>query len=134
MNRPIREGFQPDPAPAEPVATAPAAPPASPEPEEKWPIVIKLRHHGLRDPSVLDEIRELRLRQPTGGDINYCGSPILMGENGNFVIDYKRMHLMIARLAGILTMTLDQIDPRDWQSAAYRLFRFFLPSAAAWEP
>jgi hypothetical protein len=132
MNRPIREGFQPDPAP-EAASAAPPAPPAPPEPVETWPIVIKLRHKGLRDPSLPDEIRELRLRQPTGGDINYCGSPIHMGRDGNFVIDDQRMHLMIARLAGILTMVLDQIDPRDWQTAAYRLFRFFLPNAAAWE-
>ena len=131
MNIPLREGFQPE---SEPVAAAPAAPPAPPEPAETWPIVIKLKHKGLRDPSIHDEIRELRLRQPTGADINYCGSPIHMGEKGNFVIDDQRMHLMIARLAGILTMTLDQIDPRDWQTAAYRLFRFFLPSPAAWEP
>jgi Phage tail assembly chaperone proteins, E, or 41 or 14 len=119
-----REGFQTDQAPL---------PDPSPSSADVWPVVVKLQHRALRDPSRPDEIRELHLRQPTGGDINAVGCPVIMGEGGRFVVEDKRMHLMIGRLAGILTPILDGIDPRDWQTAAYRLFRFFIPNPAAWE-
>jgi hypothetical protein len=127
MNKPVREGFQTEPAAETAQAPAPAVLLA-----ETWPMIVKLKHGAIRDPSRPDDIRELQLRHPTGGDINYCGAPIRMDENGNFIIDDRHMHLMIARLAGILSPILDQIDARDWQTAAYKLFRFFLPGPAAW--
>lgn len=126
----VREGFQ------QPKAAAPAPAPAQPpppEPKEVWPMIVKLEHRDLFDPSKPDPIKELRLRQPTGGDINAVGNPIYMGEGGRFLIDDRRMYLMIGRLAGILTPLLDPIDPRDLQTASYRLFRFFIPNAAAWD-
>ena len=129
MNKPVRrEGFQNEPQEVETRPRAPALP------AERWPLVIKLEHSKLYDPSLPDPITELKLRQPTGGDINACGSPVVMGDGGlRFVIDDKRMHMMIGRLAGILTPILDGLDPRDWQTIAWRLYRFFLPGPAAWE-
>jgi hypothetical protein len=130
MNKPLlREGFQPDKAP--PPAIEPQAPEAPALPPEVWPIRIELRKPIL-DPSKPEPIRELVLRQPTGGDINRCGNPIRMGTNG-FEIDTPKMHQMIGAVAGILTPLLDQMDSRDWNTVAYRLFRFFVPGSAAWD-
>jgi len=128
VNRPIREGFQTD----QPAAATPA--PRIAPPAEKWPIIVPMEYSTFNDPSVPEPIRELRLRQPTGADINACGSPVVMNSDGTrFVINDKSMHMMIARLAGILTPIFDTIDPRDWQTAAWRLYRFFLAGPAAWE-
>ena len=37
------------------------------------------------------------------------------------------MTLMMAALSGILPPFLERMDPRDWNSCAYRLRGFFLP-------
>jgi hypothetical protein len=125
MTKPrLREGFQPD----EP--TAPEPTPAPAEPIEQWPLVVKLRHKPIIDPSKPDHIRELRLRQPTAGDIEAVGAPVQMGGGGMFVIDERKMGAMIGRLSGILSPLLQQMDSRDWYTAAFRLYRFFLPT---WE-
>ena|SRR6516162_4952507 len=123
---PLREGFQPDPAP---VAATPAPAPA-PAPVEAWPLVIKLKHKGIIDPSKPDEIRELRLRQPTALDIETVGAPVQIGGGGMFIIDERKMGAMMGRLSGILTPLLQTMDSRDWYTIAFKLYRFFLPS---WE-
>ena len=129
---PLREGFQPDPRQPPAVAAEPPAAPAAPiEPPDVWPIRITLRK-PIVDPSKPEPITELVLRQPTGGDINRCGNPTRMGPSG-FTIDESKMHLMIGALAGVLTPILDQMDARDWNTVAWRLFRFFVPSSAAWD-
>jgi len=129
MNRPItptlkREGFQPD----EPLEQ-PAAPAVAPV-GEAWPMIIKLKHKPIIDPSKSEPIRELRLRQPTGLDIETVGAPVQIGAGGFFNIDERKMGAMIGRLSGILTPLLNQMDSRDWYTVAFRLYRFFLPS---WE-
>jgi hypothetical protein len=130
MNRPItptlkREGFQPDePVPVEAMTTV-AAPVG-----EAWPLIIKLKHKPIVDPSKQEPIRELRLRQPTGLDIEMAGAPVQIGAGGFFNIDERKMGAMIGRLSGILTPLLNQMDSRDWYTAAFKLYRFFLPS---WE-
>jgi hypothetical protein len=133
MAEPIREGFVDDKAvvalrPAEPL---PPPEPVPSEPEDTWPMVVKLKHGAIRVDQHHPEITELNLRQPTAGDINYCGAPITMGPSGVFVIEERKMTAMIGRLSGILTPVIDKMDSRDWTTVAYRLFRFFLPSAAA---
>jgi hypothetical protein len=122
----LREGFQPD----EPVQTEASAP-APAVATDHWPMVIKLKHKPVLDPSKPgEEIRELRLRQPTAADIEMVGAPVQIGPSGIFTIDERKMGAMIGRLSGILTPLLGQMDSRDWYTAAFRLYRFFLPS---WE-
>ena len=42
------------------------------------------------------------------------------------------MTYMIAAPSGVLPPFIEEMDPRDWNSCAYRLRRFFLPDPAAW--
>jgi hypothetical protein len=42
------------------------------------------------------------------------------------------MAMMMAALSGINLPFLERMDPRDWQSCAYRLKLFFHPDAAGW--
>jgi len=145
---PFREGFQEQPAAQQsprqqvngqsqrpgpiidveptPIETAP--PPA---PVETWPVKVKLLHRKIRNNNG-QEISELVFREPTGGDINRCGNPCRINQDGDVVIDERKMSLIMANLSGVLSPLLDQMDPRDWNSAAYRLRSFFLPELAAW--
>ena len=131
MNKPIpREGFQH----AEPTAVpAEGAPPPLPEEfKETWPIKVKLVHKPLRDQDGR-ELTELSFREPTAGDINRCGNPVRLTNDFDAAIDERKMTLMIATLSGVLSPMLDKMDPRDWNSCAYRLRAFFLPEPAlAW--
>lgn len=136
MNVPVaREGFQH----AEPVApqpvTAPAtAPPPPPleEARETWPIKVKLVHKPIRDQDNR-ELKELSFREPTAGDINRCGNPVRLTDDYDALIDERKMTLIMANLSGVLSPMLDKMDPRDWNSCAYRLRTFFLPEPAlAW--
>jgi tail assembly chaperone E/41/14-like protein len=151
--RPKREGFQtsggaqgasqsPEPArgmngPATPVIDAAAEPAPGiessppPEPVETWPIKVKLLHRPIRN-NQGELVKELTFREPTGGDINRCGNPCRINLDGDVVIDEKKMSLIMANLSGILSPLLDGMDPRDWNSCAYRLRNFFLPEVAAW--
>ena len=134
MNKPIREGFVAE----EPVAAEEALPaaaaletPAVPEFKEVWPVKVKLLHKTIRDGKGT-EIKELSFRQPTGADINRHGMPVRVDQMGDVQIDEQKMSLMMTALSGVMTPFLEQMDPRDWASCAYRLRGFFLPDPAAW--
>jgi Phage tail assembly chaperone proteins, E, or 41 or 14 len=123
----MKEGFVEE---AEPVAT-PAPAPVSPLDLEQWPINVKLLHKSIRD-NKGNQIKELSFREPTGGDINRYGNPVRIDQNGDVLIDEKKMTSIMASLSGILQPFIEQMDPRDWNSCAYRLRSFFLPDPAAW--
>jgi tail assembly chaperone E/41/14-like protein len=124
----IKEGF----VEAEPVEVpASSPPPASVEIAESWPIKVKLLHKPVRDNKGAP-LQELTFREPTGGDINRYGNPVRIDQNGDVIIDEKKMSLIMSSLAGVLLPFLEQMDPRDWNSCAYRLRSFFLPDPAAW--
>jgi hypothetical protein len=128
MNKPIREGFvtdEPAPVPAEPPVEQPSAP------AETWPVKVKLLHRSVRNHKN-EEVRELLFREPTGADINRHGNPCRVSGDFEIVIDEKKMTMMMASLAGVLTPEIERLDPRDWNSCAYRLRGFFLPEPAAW--
>ena len=132
--KPFREGFV---APdgdkdrhAEP-ALEPSPAPVPEVPAETWPITVKLLHKPIRN-NTNEMVKELILREPTGGDINRCGNPCRINLDGDVIIDEKKMSLIMANLSGILSPLLDTMDPRDWNSCAYRLRGFFLPEVAAW--
>lgn len=110
-------------------------PEQEPEPEErfetKWPLRVRLLHKPVRN-NKNDMVHELTFREPTGGDINRYGNPIRIDQNGDVIIDERKMTTMIAALSGILQPFIEGMDTRDWNSAAYRLRSFFLPDPAAW--
>lgn len=140
---------QPQPRPAqpiqmrEPVSPPPgtAAMPQNPEPAmenvppplpvEEWPIKVKLLHKRLSGMNG-EELTILTFREPTGSDINRCGNPCRINSDGDVVMDERKMTMIMAQLSGLLVPILDRMDPRDWNSCAYRLRNFFLPEVDAW--
>jgi len=138
--RPSSAPYEPPPQPAarKPRA-APPPPPPEPEPPpaedepfvETWPVIVKLLHRPGQN-NKGEEIRELKFREPTGGDINRCGIPVRIDQNGDVIIVPQAMTLMIAALSGLLSPKIEALDPRDWNSCAYRLRGFFLPDPSAW--
>jgi hypothetical protein len=134
----FREGFVDDQKP-ERSSPAPIIEPSPIEmeatdaslPTETWPIIVKLLHKSVRN-NKGETLRELAFREPRGGDINRYGNPVRVNQDGDVVIDERKMHFIMAALADILPPFLDQMDPRDWNSCAYRLRSFFLPHPEAW--
>jgi Phage tail assembly chaperone proteins, E, or 41 or 14 len=141
MNKPNkREGFVND---AEPLDETSAAsgpvieheqPPAPEQPPERemWPVKVKLMHKKVRGPKGIEMVDELSFREPTGGDINRYGNPCTVDQNGDVIILDRRMMTMMAVLSGVLQPFLETMDPRDYNSCAYRLRGFFIPDPAAW--
>ncbi|KYK50056.1 hypothetical protein A1D31_22350 [Bradyrhizobium liaoningense] len=143
---PKREGFVDDQPKPEPEIITPsggakrAMPPPEIEPspaelppleQDEWPIIVKLIYRPIRN-NRGEDIREVSLREPRAGDINRYGNPIRVNQEGDVIIDERKMTYMIGALANILPPFIEEMDPRDWNSCAYRLRRFFLPDPAAW--
>ena len=77
-----------------------------------------------------EEVEELTFREPTGGDIERIGCPIVLSifeSQPKPVYDASVMTMMMAHLAVVPPSTIRQLDPRDWQNAAMMLFHFFVP-------
>jgi Phage tail assembly chaperone proteins, E, or 41 or 14 len=100
---------------------------------DEWPITVKLLHKPIRNGKG-EEIDKLTFREPSGSDINRVGNPVRINQEGEIIIDDKRMLVMMANLSGVLSPLLERMDPRDYNSAAYRLRNFFIPDLAAWLP
>lgn len=131
MNKPARrEGFVDD----EPANQSPAAPADNVVdlPGETWPIRVKLLHKPIKGAKG-ELIRELEFREPTGRDINQFGSPVRVDWAGEAIIDDRKMLGIMANLSGVLQPYLELMDTRDYQSCAYRLRNFFIPSMAGWQ-
>ena len=140
----VREGFiassQSDPKPkdaAKAMASHPA-PEIADSPAEldqetagpapvTWPMVVKLSFKPIPNGKG-ETVDELVFREPKGGDINRYGNPVRMNAAGDWVIEERKMHYVMAALADILPPFLDAMDTRDWNFAAYELMRFFLPT------
>ena len=143
MNKPAREGFVED-TPVE-IETKPkqieaAAEPALPEAASEWPMVIKLLHKPIQK-SRNEILNELTFREPTAMDIirsggNPCRIEVTEVSGGrviyNPVIDDAKMFTLMANLSGLLEPQLQKMDPRDYNSCAYRLRSFFLPEQGVW--
>lgn len=132
--KPKREGFVEDEPASGPVIDAEALPAPELEeerPREVWPIKVRLLHREVRN-NRGEMLKELSFREPTGGDINRYGNPVMIDQEGNVVILEKKMTTMMAVLCGVLQPFIEGMDPRDWNSCAYRLRNFFLPDPAAW--
>ena len=136
----FREGFveaedeskkptPPSPAKAKPAAIAPPVEHDVQEQEaaETWPLKVKLLK-PIHLSGTSEIVHEVTFREPTGRDINRHGNPTRMGPEFMFVIDEKKMMLMMTALSGIMTPDLERMDARDWNTCAWRLYRFFLPT------
>jgi hypothetical protein len=134
MNKPVREGFVFESEPIEPpvieqpVETVEAT---ATEDVETWPVKVKLMHKPIRG-NKGEPIRELSFREPTGGDINRYGNPCHVNQEGDVMIVERKMTMMMSVLSGVLLPFIETMDPRDWNSCAYRLRGFFLPDPTAW--
>lgn len=77
------------------------------------------------------EVKELKFREPTGGDIERCGQPLLIdmlsGETPKISFDTKAMSAMMAVLAAVPPSTIRHMNAADWNTAAWSLARFFMP-------
>jgi hypothetical protein len=104
-----------------------------------WPMTIKLLHRPILRGR--EEIKELTFREPSAMDIIRCGgNPCRMeivdlpsGQVAFYpIIDDGKMMRLMANLAGMLEPQLQKMDPRDYNSCAHRLRRFFLPEQGVW--
>lgn len=148
MNKPaMREGFvepvdEPDDVDTKKTVTTVIDEP-SPEPVlddlPEWPLTIKLMHKPIMKGR--EELNELTFREPTAMDIIRCGGnpcriEIVDLPNGQVafypIIDDPKMMRLMANLAGLLDPQLQKMDPRDYNSCAHRLRRFFLPEQGVW--
>jgi hypothetical protein len=98
---------------------------------ERWPITVRLLHKSIKDDKG-NAVDAVQFREPRGGDINRYGNPCRINQDGDVLIEERKMHYMMSALCGILPDYLNQMDPRDWNSCAYRLRNFFLPDPTAW--
>ena len=109
-------------------------PEPEPEPEpiaETWPVKVRLIHKKVRNQRG-EMVSELSFREPNGGDINRIGNPCIVDQYGDVVILDRKMMTMMAQLTGIHLPFLEAMDPRDYNSCAYRLRGFFIPDPASW--
>lgn len=134
----VREGFV-DPEELPPIEVE-TSKPADDDAEQSvselsnaWPITVRLLYKPLRNMTG-EEITQLTFREPTGADINRIGNPVRFNADGDTIIDDRRMMLVMANLSGVLSPILERMDPRDYNSCAYRLRSFFLPDPRAWFP
>jgi len=144
----VREGFiddsKPTAKPDTPKIPRPAPPPVlepSPAdkdqeapPEETWPIVVKLVYSKNLKNDKGEIVHELSFREPRGGDINRYGNPCRVSLENEIITDERKMHYIMAALCGILPPLLEAIDPRDWNTCAWRLRGFFLPDLRQFMP
>ena len=152
---PLREGFVIDPPrDAPPRDASPQSPlpsqvkveqptPEPPLPEieqarkdiaasaEAWPITVHLLYKSIRN-NKGDMIDSLTFREPRASEINRIGNPTRMLWDGEIIIEERKMTYIMAALCDVLPPLLDAMDPRDWNSCALRLRKFFLPDLRAW--
>jgi hypothetical protein len=77
-----------------------------------------------------EETNEIKFREPTAGDIERVGNPVLVGmyENSPKIhFDSSIMTQMMARLAGVPPSTIRSMHPKDWNNGAWLLANFFMP-------
>lgn len=149
VERKVREGFVKDePVPVaderpeitlQPAKTPRAAPPPTienpppplpDEQREQWPLVVPLYYKPIVN-NTGETLNALTFREPRGGDINRYGNPVRLTQEGEIVIEERKMHYMMAALCGVLPPLLEALHPRDWNTCAYKLRNFFLPDLRA---
>lgn len=78
-----------------------------------------------------EEVNELKFREPTGGDIEQAGNPVIIdmfsADTVKLTFDEKKMTAMMSRLAAVPPSSVRQLHPKDWNSIAWQLVHFFTP-------
>jgi hypothetical protein len=77
-----------------------------------------------------EDTNELTFREPTAGDIERVGNPVLVGMYENtpkIHFDSQIMTQMMARLASVPPSTIRSMHPKDWNNGAWLLANFFMP-------
>jgi hypothetical protein len=88
---------------------------------------------GLRKPIMANgaEVSELTFREPTGGDIERAGNPVIVdvfsGDTVKITFDEKKMTQMMSRLAEVPPSSIRLLHPKDWNTIAWQLVHFFTP-------
>jgi hypothetical protein len=98
---------------------------------DSWPITVQLLYKPIMNDKG-DVINALTFREPRASEINRIGNPTRMLWDGEIVIEERKMTFIMGALSGILPPLLEAMDPRDWNSCAYRLRKFFLPDLRGW--
>src|SRR4030095_5944348 len=110
--KPVQVEMPDEPAPQE---TRPA------EPLETGPVTVRLLHRAIRN-NKGELVRELNFREPTAGDImRIGGNPVRLNDKFETIIEDSKMMTLMANLSGVVEPFLQQMDPRDFNSCAYRL-------------
>jgi hypothetical protein len=138
MNKPerVHEGFVTETPQITVEVPSEAAPQKTPQepPPETWPVTVRLLHKPVRN-NKNELVKELNFREPTAGDImRIGGNPVRLNDKFETIIEDAKMLTLMANLSGVMEPFLQAMDPRDFNSCAYRLRNFFLPEAAAWFP
>ena len=129
---PLPSQFKPEqPVPEPPLVEADAVRKDIAANADKWPIVVQLLYKPIRNDKG-DLVNSLSFREPRASEINRIGNPTRMLWDGEIVIEERKMSYIMAALCGILPPLLEDMDPRDWNSCALRLRKFFLPDLRAW--
>jgi len=77
-----------------------------------------------------EEVKELKFREPTAGDIDRAGNPVLLdmfSDPPKITFDAKAMTTMMSALAAVPPSTIKQMHPKDWNTAAWQLAGYFMP-------
>jgi Phage tail assembly chaperone proteins, E, or 41 or 14 len=77
-----------------------------------------------------EPVMEITFREPTAGDIERVGNPVLVGMYENtpkIHFDTTIMTQMMARLAACPPSTIRSMHPKDWNNGAWLLADFFMP-------
>ena len=86
--------------------------------EVRIPLSKPVQAHG-------EEVGELKFREPTAGDIQACGYPLVIGHDESVSFDGSAMVKMIGRLADIPPSSAQQLSFRDFQACATHIASFF---------
>jgi hypothetical protein len=101
------------------------------ESAESWPITVQLLYRSISNGQG-ETVNSLTFREPRATEINRIGNPTRMLWDGEIIIEERKMTYIMGALCGILPPLLEAMDPRDWNSCALRLRKFFLPDLRGW--
>jgi|SRR5215471_1454694 len=101
---------------------------AKPNGSGPWKGVLPLRKEVPNGGG--DKVKEITFREPTAGDIERIGNPVLIElyeTKPKMIFDTRVMTAMLAHLANVPPSTIRVMDPKDWNNAAWMVANFFMP-------